>query len=282
MAKLFKTLKAQDYEDELDLEFEIAENFSYEFPPDKENNQMLAVWGSPGSGKTIVATKIARYIASRKKNVVLLFADMYAPPLSFICPRSDLETENSLGNILGCAGINEHLVKQNAVLHKKNEYLTMFGMLNGENAFSYPPYSEAQIKDFLAELRKMAMYIIIDCTSVITNDMLSAVSLIESDVVLRLASCDLKAVSYLNSQTPVLLDNKFNMNKQLKAVSDVDSFQADDTIEQAIGGVNFKIPHSAEVKQQFLMGNLFGALTQNDSKEFRKAISKISNEVFLI
>lgn len=157
-----------------------------------------------------------RYIASQKKNVILVLADMSAPPLPFICPPSDLEAELSMGNILGAAHVTETLVKQNAILHRKNEYLTMFGMLKGENAFTYPPYTETQAKELLSELRKMADYIVIDCTSNITGDVLSAVSLIESDAVLRLVSCDLKSISYLSSQLPLLLDNKFNANKQYK------------------------------------------------------------------
>ena len=158
----------------------------------------------------------------------------------------------------------------------------MGAMLKGENAFSYAPYTEMQAREFIHALRQLADYIIIDCTSNITNDILSAVSLIESDAVLRLVSCDLKSISYLNSQLPLLLDNKFNANKQYKAASNVSSFQADDEIEQIVGGVNFKIPHSDEVYKQFLAGNLFGGLTEKDSKDFRKAVSKIANEVFYL
>ena len=205
---------------------------------------------------------------------------MSAPPLPYVCPSSDLESETSLGNILGAAHVDENLVKQNAILHKKNEYLTMFAMLKGENAFSYAPYTETQARELVHVLRQLADYIIIDCTSNITNDVLSAISLIESDAVLRLVSCDLKSISYLNSQLPLLLDNKFNANKQYKAASNVSSFQADDEIEQIVGGINFKIPHSDEVYKQFLAGNLFGGLTEKDSKDFRKAVSKITNEVF--
>ena len=241
---------------------------------------MLAVWGSPSSGKTIMSVKLARYIASQKKNVILVLADMSAPPLPYVCPPSDLEAETSLGNILGAAHVDGNLIRQNAILHKKNEYLTMLAMLKGENAFSYAPYTETQARELIDELRKMCDYIIIDCTSSITNDALSAVSLIESDAVLRLVSCDLKSISYLNSQLPLLLDNKFNANKQYKAASNVSSFQADDEIEQIVGGVSFKIPHSDEVYKQFLAGNLFAGLTEKDSKDFRKAVSKIANEVF--
>lgn len=282
MPNFLNSLLKRDDDEELDLEFDIAnpESGCFELPPDRTDNQVLAVWGSPSSGKTIMSVKVARYIASQKKNVILVLADMSAPPLPFVCPTSDLEAELSLGNILGEAHVTENLIKQNAILHKKNEYLTMLGMLKGENAFSYPPYTETQAKELIDELRKMADYIVIDCTSNITNDVLSAVSLIESDAVLRLVSCDLKSISYLSSQLPLLLDNKFNANKQYKAASDVDVFQADENIEQVVGGVSFKIPHSDEVRQQFLSGNLFAGLTQKDSKDFRKAVSKIANEVF--
>ncbi len=285
MANLFKSLMSRgDDDEELDLEFDLAspENECFELPPDRQDNQVLAVWGSPSSGKTIMSVKLARYIASQKKNVILVLADMSAPPLPYVCPSSDLDSELSLGNILGAAHVDGNLVKQNAILHKKNEYLTMFAMLKGENAFSYAPYTETQAREFIYVLRQLADYIIIDCTSNITNDILSAVSLIESDAVLRLVSCDLKSISYLNSQLPLLLDNKFNANKQYKAASNVSSFQADDEIEQIVGGVNFKIPHSDEVYKQFLAGNLFGGLTEKDSKDFRKAVSKIANEVFYL
>ncbi len=282
MPNLFRAFKSKDEDEELDLEFDLAnpENNCFEFPPDKCDNQVLAVWGSPFSGKTIMSVKLARYVASQKKNVILVLADMSAPPLPYICPPSDLEAETSLGNILGAVHIDENLIKQNAILHKRNEYLTILAMLKGENAFSHAPYSEDQAKEFIEVLRRMCDYIIIDCTSNITNDALSAVSLIESDAVLRLVSCDLKSISYLNSQMPLLLDNKFNANKQYKAASNIDEFQADENVEQIVGGVNFKIPHSNEVYKQFLLGNLFAGLTEKDSREFRKVVSKIANGVF--
>ena len=284
MPNFLNNLLNRDEYEELDLEFDLAdpESGCFELPPDREDNQVLAVWGSPSSGKTIMSVKIARYIASQKKNVILVLADMSAPPLPFICPPSDLEAEMSMGNILGAAHVTETLIKQNAILHRKNEYLTMLGMLKGENAFTYPPYTETQAKELLAELRKMAGYIVIDCTSNITGDVLSAVSLIESDAVLRLVSCDLKSISYLSSQLPLLLDNKFNANKQYKAASNVDDFQADDNIEQVVGGVSFKIPPAEEVYKQFLSGNLFAGLSDKSSKDFRKAVAKIANEVFEI
>ena len=53
--------------------------------PENEN-QMLAVWGSPGSGKTTVAVKLAARLAMQKRDVALLLCDMNTPMLPCICP----------------------------------------------------------------------------------------------------------------------------------------------------------------------------------------------------
>ena len=48
-------------------------------PIEKSRGGILAVWGSPGCGKTVTAVKIAQHLASQKKNTVLLLCDMTAP-----------------------------------------------------------------------------------------------------------------------------------------------------------------------------------------------------------
>jgi len=49
-----------------------------------------------------------------------------------------------------------------------------------------------------------------------------------------------------------------------------------------LGGVAFKIPHSGELEQQALAGDLFKELELKDSRGFRKQIESISKEVFSI
>ena len=57
--------------------------------PENEN-QMLAVWGSPGSGKTLTAVKLAVRLAMQKRDVALLLCDMNTPMLPCICPPAEL------------------------------------------------------------------------------------------------------------------------------------------------------------------------------------------------
>ena len=50
-----------------------------------EEGGVLAVWGSPSSGKTVVSVKLAEHLAKKKRNVILILADMITPPLPYLC-----------------------------------------------------------------------------------------------------------------------------------------------------------------------------------------------------
>jgi cellulose biosynthesis protein BcsQ len=246
----------------------------------EQDVQVLAVWGSPGSGKTTISVRLAKYLSDHKCNVVLLLCDMTAPMLPCICPPADLECERSLGSILAATHITDTLIKQNCVTHKKMSYLTVIGMLRGENVFTYPPYTQELATEIIDHLRDIAPYIIIDCGSAIASDILSAVALMEADSVLRLVNCDLKSISYLSSQLPLLKDQKWDADKQYKVASNVKSNQAGEHIEQVLGSVAFKLPHSDELETLSLSGNLLGDLALKDSRSFRTEIAKIAKEVF--
>lgn len=248
---------------------------------------VLAVWGSPGSGKTTVAVKIAKYLADNKKNVVLVLCDMTAPMLPCICPPSSLECQKasirpfgSLGSILSVPHVTDQIVKYNMITHKKMAYLTMIGMLKGENEYTYASYSKVQAEEFIVSLRKIAPYVIIDCGSYIANDILSAVSILECDRLLRLSNCDLKSISYLSSQLKLLQNSNWNSKKQYKVISNVKSNSGIDHMAGALGNISFQLPYSEELEEQYLAGNLLADLSLKNSKEFRKEIEKIAEEVF--
>ena len=137
---------------------ELEERLSEDLEP---RNQVLAVWGSPGCGKTMTAVKLAKHLAAKKKNVVLLLCDMTAPMLPCICPPGELESEHSLGSVLAAARVSESLVKHNLTIHKRYDCLTFLGMLRGENEYTYPPYTASQASELIQCLRNIAPYIII-------------------------------------------------------------------------------------------------------------------------
>ena len=121
---------------------------------------------------------------------------------------------------------------------------------------------------------------VVDCSSYIANDILSAVALMESDSVLRLANCDLKSVGYLSSQLPLLRELQWDEDKQYKTAANIKPMQAADRIGQVLGSVAFQLPYSAELEEQYLAGNLLDDLSMKDSRAFRKEIYRICKEVF--
>ena len=267
------------------LNFKKSTIFSREDKAEKQDEDtatggVICVWGSPSSGKTTVAMKLAKHLADKKKNVVLLLCDATAPMLPCILPPSELEVEKSLGSILAATHVSQSLVKYNMITLKKNDHLTMVGMLKGENEYTYAPYTKTQAEELIDCLREIAPFIIVDCSSYIANDILSAVSLMECDTILRLVNCDLKSISYLSSQLPLLQNSGFDMEKQYKIASNVKPNHGVDQMAGALGSLAFKIPNSAEVEQQYLVGNLLTDLSMKCSKGFREEIKKISKEVF--
>lgn len=174
----------------------------------------------------------------------------------------------------------ELITKDNLVTLKRSNYLTVLGLLKGENEYSIPPFTEKQAIELLDGLRQIAPYVIVDCGSYIANDILSAVALMEADSVLRLANCDLKSISYFSSQLPLLKDAKWDADKQYKVAANVKPFQAADHIGKVLGSVTFKLPYSQELEEQYLAGNLFSDLSLKDSRAFRKELEKIIEEVF--
>ena len=246
----------------------------------KHQAQILAVWGSPGCGKTTVSVKIAKHLAEKKKNVILVLSDMTLPMMPCICPMDELENIWSLGNVLAAPHVTKGLIEENCIVHKKIKYLAMLGMLRGENEYSYAPYEAEQALEFLTGLRELSSYIIIDCSSYISNDILSAVSLMEADAVLQIVNCDLKSISYLASQLPLLQEPKWRIERHLKTINNIKGQEAINHMEQVLGKVSFQIPSASEVTEQGMAGNVLIGLEGKKSRGFKNEIDKIVKEVY--
>lgn len=142
---------------------------------------ILCVWGSPNSGKSIVAAKIAKYLADRRRDTVLVLCDTAAPMLPCLLAPQDLDVEKSMGAILSATHVTPPLVEHNMMTLKNNPHLSIIGMLKGENEYTYASYTRVQAEEMLDCLQEIAPFVIVDCSSYIANDVLSAVSIILSD-----------------------------------------------------------------------------------------------------
>jgi len=244
-----------------------------------QNNQILAVWGNPSSGKTLISTKLANMLSKKKKDVVLVFCDPFVPVIPVIL--SNLDTKGkSLGNVLTAAEIAQEKIYANCLTLKNNSYLTFLGYQSCENIFTYPTITKSSAAEFLIQLRHIADYVILDCSSYISEDILSATVLENADSVIRLGSCDLKGVSYFSSQLPYLSERRFNQDKHIKVLSNFKSTQPKNEINECYSGVTYELPYVLELEEQYHTGRMLEGVVTKEGKKFEKILAAIAKEIF--
>lgn len=244
-----------------------------------KQKQMLAVWGSPGAGKTVTAVKLANELTKAKKNVVLVLCDTVAPALPSIL-RAKKMPDASLGAVLAAPSLTQELILRNCVPHDKNPYLSLLGYKAGENDFTYAEYGKSRAVDVLVLLRHVADYVIVDCTSALTGNVLSTAALEVADDVLRLCACDLKAVSYFSSYLPLIEDRKFKPEKHIKALVNTRPYQGGGEYENAFEGVRCRLPYLPGVEEQAATLRLTDGLSGKEAKAYEPVIAAIAKEVF--
>lgn len=245
----------------------------------EKDNQIIAIWGSPGSGKSTLAVKLAKEFADQKKNVILLHDDIYCPTVPIIIPNlSKEDTNKSLGKILTSPNIDQDIILDNCITVKNSNYIALIGHQKGENPLTYSEYVRERTVDLFLLLRHIADYIIVDCSSIITESLLTITALEFADKVIRLSTADFKGLSYFKSTLPLLMDSKFKIEEHLRIISNTKDFQADETINDILRGSSKYIPYTKEVEKQYIEGKLLDSLYDKDSKEYEEIITDIMKE----
>ena len=169
-----------------------------------EKAKIIAVWGSPHSGKTTFATKLATAIYDNyQATVIVLYTDLETPTLPVIFPNEKSENLGSVGIPLSKTEIDTDDVIKNLVTIKERQNFGFLGFRAGENKFTYPRYGKAKAEELYRALGMLADYVIVDCTSNLENNVLSSVAVEQADQIIRLASPDLSAISFFLSQKGV-------------------------------------------------------------------------------
>jgi len=101
-----------------------------------------------------------------------------------------------------------------------------------------------------------------------------------ADEVLRLGTCDLKGVTFFNSQLQLLADRKYNANNHTRILSNVKSCEPIDHVTEQYQGIKYQIPNVPEIEEQYLSAELFERLKEKRSTEYISVVEKIAEDVF--
>ncbi len=241
-------------------------------------SKVIAIWGTPNSGKTTFATKLARAIYDEyQATVVVVYTDYETPTLPIIFPNYKKEELCSIGVALSQTDIDRHEVVKQMVTVKDKQNFAFLGFTDGENKYTYPEFDATKVRALYSVLETLADFVIIDCTSSLDNQ-LSKVAIREADQVIRLSAPNLKSISYLSSQLPLYIDPMFRLEEHIQGicVTDADLYMPIDEAKSQLHDVRFTIPYCRAVKQQMLDGNLYEVTKdKNFNKKFKAIVDKV-------
>ncbi len=242
-------------------------------------SKLIAVWGCPGSGKTTFSVKLADALYSRNKSgaaIVVVFADLITPVIPTVFPNYRSEDVYSIGSVLSKPDIYPDDVVSNLVTVKGRMNLGFIGFKDGENKYTYPSYTKEKVKTFYNALRVVADYIIVDCTSMPDDSLLTEVALENADEVVRLSMPDLKCLSFNMSQIPVFTMLGMMREKEtlvMNVVSQEFAMPVSDT-RAHLGNPQITVPFSSAIREQYLEGCLYEPMKDRKYTAAVKAVSE--------
>lgn len=237
-------------------------------------SKLIAVWGSPESGKTTFAVKLASAIYEQYKSTVLtVFADDITPVLPVLFPARKAEDLYSVGTPLSRAEITPGDVVVGIVTLKDKQNFGFLGYKDGENRYTYPEPGEAKCREFLRVVQTLADVVIVDCTS--QMNVLSKVAIQDADTVIRLVSPDLKSITFCSSQLPLYADPAYHSGQHIVGlnINRNDVYLPVEDAKQHFGAVSFVLPFSQDIRLQTINGTLADRTKDKSYNDKLKAIA---------
>ncbi len=244
-----------------------------------EQDKILTVMGSPGSGKTVTALKLARTLAARRKNVIVVFCDPFTPVIPSVLPAGNTH-DISLGALLTAPGLTQTDILTACVPACGSEYISLLGYRAGEGLMHYPRITRDRALELFVSLRYLADYIIIDSATVFEADPASFVAIEVADRVLWIGTANLKGLSYFRTHSPMLADSRYQHGSHLTAIGNLRAGQDWEAVSGQYGGADYILPYTAELEQQDNEMALLEPFFAPESLPYQPEINRILLDVF--
>ncbi len=244
-----------------------------------KREKVLTIIGSPGSGKTTTAVKLARTLAARRKNVIIVLCDPFTPSIPALLPAGIIH-DISLGYLLTAPGITQNDILNACVPISSSEYISLLGYRTSESLMNYPKITRDKALELFISLRYLADYIIIDSSTIFEADPTSFVAIEIADKVLKMGTANLKGISWFQTHTPMLADSRYHKDNHLMAIGNLKVGQDWEAVTGQYGGIDYILPYIAELEQQDNEMSLFEPMFAPESGLYQTEINRILLDVF--
>jgi len=249
----------------------------------KMPSKVIAIWGSPDSGKTTFSVKAAKLLAGDKRNVLMIHCDDETPVVPTLI-SSLAAPEKSLGDLLYKTNPTVDTVLQHSFAFGSSGYISLLGYVLGDNAISYPEYTLQSVKNLFGLCKRVPDidFILVDCSHHTISNILTAYALESADIVFRAGTPDTKSMVYLVSQVQALRDPKFKIHRQIGILNKVRNHSTtlyESAFEKDAARYDFSFCPGLE--DQFAEQRLLDSLPGKDGKAFDSAFAAMIREVVL-
>lgn len=242
-------------------------------------NNLIAIWGNAGAGKSLLSCALGGALTKGGKNVIVLSADKLTPMLGVFFPFMESTKEHSLGALLSGGVFTEQLVKK-IQIHKDNRNLGFMALSRGENNLAYQTNWNMDFIHQLVDLlfkEGFADYLVIDCTPDIFADNMTLYALQNARHVIRVLSPDSRGLAFLDAQLPILRGGAFG-EEHITVLSNAYAYSPAKQMQKDYG-FDYILPHCKDAYGAFIGGKLIKNLWNKDGVVFTKALKELEERV---
>ena len=235
--------------------------------------KVITIWGSSGSGKSMFSCILAKALTQNKRKAIIISADISIPMLPVWLPEQIIQTNASVGQVLSSVEIDTSLVASHVTVLKSYPFIGLMGYSVGENPLSYPEIKYTMVHQLINSAAKLVDFVILDCSSNMTN-IFTPAAIEAGDIVVRILTPDLKGINYLKSHKPLLGDERFRYNEHITFAGLARPFHAIDEMGYIIGGWDGLLPYSKEIDRCATEGCMFEAI-QYCNPKYTSSLNKL-------
>lgn len=212
---------------------------------------IIGIWGSPGSGKTLTSTRLGLLLSGMKKNVLIIYSESMAVDIAWVYPKESCFV--SMGDVWQKDMDIEDMYRY-CMTVPHYDSLAYMSFKPKENIFSYPTFTKFNVVKVLSELQDIFDYVIVDCVSDISSNIISTVALEMSDVVYRLAGTAVKDIFFFDSNLPLIADSRFNEKQHITVLSNTKYYEPVAAYRMKYSNIRYELKFDEKLYHSIMEG----------------------------
>lgn len=244
--------------------------------------KIIALWGSPGAGKTALTLAVAAELAKRKADVLVLGADNGVPSLPVYLPLAMLPMSASIGGALEGVSVTEGELKGRLHKHPKSDRIYFAGYVSGEMpVVSHKVPQRGTIETLFQVLQGSPYrYCLVDCATSPVLEPLTLYALEAAQAVVRVVTPDVKGWEWQQSQVGWLSNNDaFGVDRHVKVCNMVLPTTPCPEVQALFGNFDAMLPFAAPVAERMTAGELLADFHDPAGLNFARKVAGLAERI---